>query len=237
MDAYLDIETIPAQSDAAKQDIADQAQEEKEAVRAPSNYKDEAKISEYIAARRAEIDASSEERWRKTSFDGFAGQIVCISVAYDDDTPKTFWREDWSVAEADILKAAFASLTDAGYRYANRLPTFVGHNIVDFDIPFIWKRAIVLGIKPPQIFPRMGTKSWSERVFDTMTQAVGYGNRISMDRLCKVLGIPGKPDGIDGSKVWDFVREGNVSKVAEYCAGDVERTRQIHKRLTFGGQV
>jgi len=38
---------------------------------------------------------------------------------------------------------------------------------------------------------------------------------------------------IDGSKVWQYVQDGKIREVAEYCAKDVERTRQIYKRMNF----
>ena len=55
--------------------------------------------------------------------------------------------------------------------------------------------------------------------------------RGSMDRICRALGIPGKGD-FDGSMVattWPVDPE----KVIAYCKDDVERTRQMYKRLTF----
>jgi len=52
-----------------------------------------------------------------------------------------------------------------------------------------------------------------------------------------VLGIDAKGselgDEIDGSKVWDFIREGRIADVAAYCGGDVARAREMHRRLTF----
>jgi hypothetical protein len=33
--------------------------------------------------------------------------------------------------------------------------------------------------------------------------------------------------------VWDFVQAGRLDDVAEYCRGDVERVRLLHRRLTF----
>ena len=51
-------------------------------------------------------------------------------------------------------------------------------------------------------------------IFDTMTAWAGVGN-------------------IDGSKVWDYVRTGRIADVVEYCKGDVERVRAIHRRMTF----
>ena len=81
-------------------------------------------------------------------------------------------------------------------------------------------------------------KPWDDSVFDTMTAWAGVGNRVSLAKLCKVFDLDAKGteigDEIDGSKVWDFVREGRIEDVAKYCGGDVVRTRAIHKRLTFG---
>ena len=52
----------------------------------------------------------------------------------------------------------------------------------------------------------------------------------------KALGIPGK-DGMDGSMVCDAFLQGRIAEIAEYCKGDVERTRQIYKRMTFFPEV
>jgi hypothetical protein len=35
------------------------------------------------------------------------------------------------------------------------------------------------------------------------------------------MGPPGKPDGIDGSEVEKYVREGHIAEVAAYCETDV----------------
>ena len=51
--------------------------------------------------------------------------------------------------------------------------------------------------------------------------------------MCKALGIPGKPDDIDGSKVWDFVERGDYERVMQYNILDVDESRQVYKRLTF----
>ena len=61
----------------------------------------------------------------------------------------------------------------------------------------------------------------------------GYKGRISQDNLAKALGIPGKPDDIDGSKVWDFVKAGKVDRVAEYNTYDVATVVEIHRRINF----
>jgi predicted PolB exonuclease-like 3'-5' exonuclease len=55
--------------------------------------------------------------------------------------------------------------------------------------------------------------------------------RVSLDKLCKAFGIPGKGD-FDGSMVADTWSV-NPDKVIEYCRDDVARTRQVYNRLTF----
>ena len=63
-------------------------------------------------------------------------------------------------------------------------------------------------------------------------QWAGVGNRVSLDKLCKALGLPGKGE-IDGSKVWDYVRDGRIAEVADYCADDVRKVWAVYRRMTF----
>ena len=119
---------------------------------------------------------------------------------------------------------------------SHRRPVFVGHNLVGFDLRFLFQRSVMLGIRPPIWMP-VNPKPWDESVFDTMTAWSGFGNRVSLDKLCRAFGIAAKGseigEEIDGSMVWNFVQAGRIADVAKYCAGDIERTREIHKRLTF----
>ena len=38
---------------------------------------------------------------------------------------------------------------------------------------------------------------------------------------------------MDGSKVWDAVREGRYADVCDYCQDDIELVRSLHLRQTF----
>ena len=236
MQVYVDIETVPAQSPAAIDDLMRQQAIEVAGIRAPSNYKDPAKIDEYVKAKIDEINAASDERYRKTSFDGAAGQICCIGFAFDDEPVKTYWYEDWATSEREILVGFYAALCDRFDPSSHRRPVFVGHNLVGFDLRFLFQRSVMLGIRPPIWMP-VNPKPWDESVFDTMTAWSGFGNRVSLDKLCRAFGIAAKGseigEEIDGSMVWNFVQAGRIADVAKYCAGDIERTREIHKRLTF----
>lgn len=235
---YFDGETIPTQDDeiiaSMRADMAAEIEQACADIKAPGNYKDEAKIAEFIASKanelRAGFEPAFEDAYRKTAFDGGAGQIVVLSVAIDDDEVVAHRVRDLSLEEeARVLRDFFASVRR---RSSGRPPVFVGHNIVNFDLPFIYRRAVVHGIRPPLGFP-INPKPWADTVFDTMTKWAGDRGFISQDKLCRILGIEGKPGDIDGSKVWEFVKAGNIERVAEYCADDVAKVRQIHRRLTF----
>lgn len=230
MNIFIDIETIPDQREGALEAA-------KEALVPPGNYSK----PETIAAWR---EKEGEEAWRKTALDGSVGMIAAISIAIDNGPVDSFWSPalktpldlspaDWLLAEYDTLSRAFHYIKGAYTSDRDHTrPVFVGHNHVAFDLPFIYKRAVVHRTRPPASLPRH-PKAWDQNVFDTMIEFAGVGRTIGMDRLCRALGIEGKAEGLDGSKVWDAIKEGRIEEVAGYCDGDVERTRSIYKRLTF----
>lgn len=221
----IDIESVPCQWPG----ILD---EYRAAVQAPATNKKPESIAAWLEEHR---EAEAEAAWLKTSFDGGMGQICVIGWAIDDEPAEALQVADLTPdAEAELLRYWFDQLRQAYSGTHHQRPIIIGHNHVSFDLPFIWQRAIVHGIKPPMWLPR-DPKPWSESVFDTMTQWAGVKSRISMDRLCRVLGIPGK-DGMTGADVWPAVKAGRIDEVAAYCKKDVERTRAIHKRLTFSEQ-
>lgn len=226
MNIYLDIETIPAQGAGVREEIA-------AGIAPPGNYKKAETIAEW---KREQKPALVEEAWRKTSFDGALGQIACASLAIDDAPPVAFYAEDWARAEPGILRNLFAAIRAAHDLARMTRPVFVGHNIAGFDLRFLFQRAVVHGIEPPAVIP-FAARPWDDCIFDTMVAWAGVGNRVGLDKLCRALGVPGKGseigEEIDGSKVWGFVADGRIADVAEYCKADVERTRALHRRMTF----
>lgn len=108
-------------------------------------------------------------------------------------------------------------------------PVIVAHH-AQFDVRYIWQRAIILRVPVPFWWPH-DAKPWDrEAIDDTMTAWAGQGGRIGLDRLCKALGIEGKGD-MDGSKVWDAVQAGLINDVVDYCDDDVRRLRAVHQRI------
>lgn len=235
----LDIETIPGQApfvrDYYAKSIGKETAEALENVKAPGNYKDPDKIADYIEdAKRKLIEGEENainEAVNKTGLDGAFGQVVCIGFdAADDGKPTTIYGLD----EAFVLNQ-FNTALDAAVKPSDLFSTtIVGHNVSSFDLRFLVQRYIVNGIRPHQLI-RLASeaKPWEkERVYDTMIQFAGVGNRISLDKLCTALGMPGKGD-ITGADVWPLVQAGKLDEVAKYCESDVIKTRDVFKRMTF----
>ncbi|MFM0044063.1 3'-5' exonuclease family protein [Paraburkholderia sediminicola] len=250
MDVTIDIETIPSQNPAILEAIRADLREN---FKAPSTMTKEKACAElgmtdpdkikYTSKDKAlemwverfrdeKLEETAQEQWRKTSFDGGSGQIAVIGIALNDAEPVTFYSEDWANDEAKILRATFDAIKDVYTPSSDRRPVFIGHYVTEFDLRFIFQRAVVLGIKPPSIIP-FHARPWDDYVFDTMTRWAGFKGSVGLDRLCGALGIAGKTEGIDGSKVWDYVVAGKIAEVAAYCANDVRMARAAYKRMTF----
>ena len=218
---FFDSETIPSQLPGMRSEFI-------AAVTAPAKYSKPESIAEWLRENR---ESEGEAAWLKTSFDGGVGHVCCIALAVEDGparsyqvAPDCYGRIE---AERQLLLDVFSDLNDIGRS------VLVGHNIIGFDLPFLWKRCMVLGVKPPSWFPRNPSKYSSELVRDTMLlwdQDQRAGG--SMDRICRLLGIPGKGE-VSGADVWPMVRAGDIAGVAKYCRADVERTREMFKRMTF----
>ena len=51
--------------------------------------------------------------------------------------------------------------------------------------------------------------------------------KVKPDEISKILGLTGKPDGIDGSRVEEMVLAGQIEEVARYCESDVLNTYRV----------
>jgi DNA polymerase elongation subunit (family B) len=214
---FLDTETIPSQDPALlARFMAD--------VTAPAQYKKQDSIDKWLDENRENV---AREKLAKTSFDPAHGHICTIGFAIDDMDVRSSHAE--KVGSEDLVLETFFGAIDSFHS-----TTFVGHYISGFDLRFILNRAIILGVKIPPCIPR-DVKPWGKGIFDTMTAWSGTRDTISLDNLCKALGIEGKPDDFDGSMVADAWLAGEHDKIAEYCKDDVRKVRDIWAKFQAVG--
>jgi hypothetical protein len=164
------------------------------------------------------------------------GKVICISTGfYYEDAGGRLCFKLKSICckeETDLLKE-FITLVD---RFAQRHPNFqfAGHNIREFDIPFICRRLIINQIPLPRYFQIQGAKPWEIQMLDTMQwwKFGDYKNYTTLHLLANVLGVPTSKTDMDGSMVQEvYYKDENLPKIVEYCQRDVVVVAQVILRF------
>lgn len=107
----------------------------------------------------------------------------------------------------------------------------VGHNLIGFDLPFIFQRCLAQGIVAP---PFVDLSDYHVRgVFDTMHHWWLGGKRfVSLDDIAWALGFESsKTAEVEGSKVFDLYGAGRLADIREYNLNDVRVTRKVYERM------
>jgi hypothetical protein len=107
----------------------------------------------------------------------------------------------------------------------------VGHNILGFDLPFIFQRCLAHCISAR---PIVDLADYRVRgVFDTMhAWWLGAKRFVSLDDIAWALGIESsKTATVEGSKVFDLYQAGKLAEIREYNLNDVRVTRKVYERM------
>ena len=191
-----------------------------ETIPTPENLREVAIEAERKKMRNREIANDDEALYRSSAISGDFGQIFCIGFAIDDQPAQIIHGK-----EDEILKKWWQVARDAG--------VFIGHNIIDFDLPFLYKRSIVHKIRPSQLLPIK--KFPTENIFDTSREWSRWDNysQTSLHNLALALDLPSSKDQMDGSQVYDYYLKRRFEDIYTYCKKDVELTPKIYKRMLF----
>lgn len=162
------------------------------------------------------------------------GRIVCISVGFIFYQNQTMHFRTKSFADEDekALLKAFSELIDKFFTSSEH--QFCGHNIKEFDIPFICRRMIIQHLPLPKVLQINSKKPWETNLLDTLDfwKFGDYKNYTSLKLLTAILGIPTPKDDIDGSQVATvYYKENNLKRISTYCEKDVIATAQVWLRL------
>lgn len=156
-----------------------------------------------------------------TSFDGSFGRIICICYAINDEPVQAL-----SGDESEMLVKFWELAKTTGQ--------FVGHNVMDFDLRFIYQRSVINNVRPSVDLNFARYRNYP--MYDTMKEWTKWGqNSVGLEHIALALGLPTPKEGIDGSEVFNFYKAGKEKEIIEYCKRDVETTRAVYKRMTFQG--
>ncbi len=164
------------------------------------------------------------------------GKIICISTGffYHDKGGRLCFRlRSYSHENEKQLLVDFLKTLETVHE-KNPQFNFCGHNIKEFDIPWICRRSIIHQLALPSFLQLNGKKPWETNMIDTLQlwKFGDYKNYTSLKLLAAVLGIETPKDDIDGSKVKEvYYREKNLDRIVNYCQKDVVTIAQVMLRM------
>lgn len=214
---FLDIETVPG---AKRFDDLEEAMQRLWEKKAQT-------MSEFVNF----SENSARELYNRAAIYSEFGKIVCISVgilrggkfvehSFAGDDEKTL-LEDFKETMAGFLGDPYHAIC--------------GHNVKEFDIPFIARRMLINGVKLPPMLQLSGKKPWEVPHIDTleMWKFGDYKHFTSLELLSAVFGIPTPKDDINGSQVGQvYWQDHDLERIAVYCQKDVLTTARLYLKMT-----
>jgi hypothetical protein len=187
----------------------------------------------------AVVDLVSQRRRQATGSDfmpAHVQRVVAISCVLRSNDGLRVWSLGTAKdGERDIIQRFF----DGVEKYT---PQLVSWNGSGFDLPVLHYRALVHGIAGCCYWDTGdGNKDFRfnnylsrfhARHTDLMDVLAGYQNRAwaPLDEIAQLCGLPGKL-GMDGSKVYDAFKRGEIGAIRDYCETDVANTYLLFQRF------
>jgi hypothetical protein len=189
-----------------------------------------------------DIAAEEERCYQLGSLSATSGRVLCIAVHVGPIPGLEF--EGVQLGESEHVfgidqagneqeeKQALTEFLSFMQGFDPDSDEIVGHNIVSFDLPFIFQRCLVhcISAKP---FVNLGEYN-VRGVFDTMRQwwLGDRRSRVSLDDIAWAFGIESsKTAEVEGSKVFDLYAAGKLGAIREYNLNDVRVTRKVYERM------
>lgn len=161
-------------------------------------------------------------------------RIVCISFGYYNG-----YRHEQTLRIKSLCgdneKELLTDFRDiiSGFEKHHKNWIFAGHNIKDFDLPFLSRRLIINSLMLPRSMDFYNLKPWEYHVVDTMNiwRFGDFRHFTSLELMAVSLGIPSPKSDIDGSQVAEIFWQKDFSRIVEYCQRDVLTVANIIRRL------
>lgn len=213
---YIDIETVPEHP--AFENLDEKMRE----------------LWEKKSSKTSKGEVSPAEDYNRAGIYSEFGKIVCISagVIKPVDGERTLRVKSFYGDDEKKLLMEFADALNSFT--ANPGTNICGHNVKEFDFPYIARRMIINALPLPDILDVAGKKPWEVKFIDTLDlwKFGDYKHYTSLGLLTHIMGIPTPKDDIDGSQVYSvYYDENDVERIARYCEKDVLATTQLFLRL------
>ena len=125
-------------------------------------------------------------------------------------------------------------------KIAELIPQLVTFNGNSFDLPVLRYRSMIHGVSAPGLAVRPYFNRYTEDAVDLCDILSSFAphTKASLNELSKIMGMPGKPESIDGSDVERYFLDGRIKEIANYCETDVVNTYRVWLRYElFRGRL
>jgi len=162
-------------------------------------------------------------------------KVICISSGYFrklNNQVQLRIKSFSSHNEKDILENFINTIYH--FQAINNNWCFTGHNIKEFDIPFLCRRMLINNLTIPPVMDFQNMRPWETPVTDTLHlwRFGDYKHYTSLKLLAATLGIVSPKDDIDGSMVGHvYWEEKNLERIVTYCQKDVVTVANIMLRF------
>lgn len=200
------------------------------------------RMSEEQQQRYFEDQAAEEERaFRSGSLAATSGRVLSIAIHMGPIPGVAFEGIQQSQSEhvfgidsdgqEQVEQKALTDFLAMMRSFDPDVDEIVGHNVIGFDLPFIFQRCLVNNIA---VRPFVNLADFNVRgVYDTMHRWwFGSKNRVALDDIAWALGIESSKSGeVEGSRVFEFYQAGRLNEIREYNLNDVRVTRKVYERI------
>jgi hypothetical protein len=169
------------------------------------------------------IQAAIEDRRKLLSVTPEFNRIVAVGWAIGTDTTEAMVVGE-PLAMSDTTKTSEIDLIDKLWSLIAG-NTVVGFNVLHFDLPTLFVRSALLGVKPPR---KLDLRPWGDDVVDLMAVRYPKGPGRKLKELAAYYGFAVPAGDFDGSKVYETWKAGEFNQLAAYVRSDVEISRKIH---------
>ena len=155
-------------------------------------------------------------------------KIVCIGALVASRQPEG-WRVDALGAPHIGERPEAKLITDFIEKIGELRPQLITFNGHTFDLPVLRYRAMVNRIAAAGLQVRPYFYRYGDDALDLCDVLGSYvpGAKVKLDEVSKILGLTGKPEGVDGGRVEEMVIAGQIEEVARYCESDVLNTYRV----------
>ncbi len=218
---FLDIETVPLKG--AVEELPDNLRQ---------LWSDKVRAMQVrMPERFSEADTEDSIYRREAGIFAEFGRIVCISVGffYQKNGEEFFREKSFAGDDERQILSDFSQMLAKFMAGGNKM--LCGHNIKEFDVPYLCRRMLINGLPLPSCLNIAGKKPWEINFLDTLElwRFGDFKNYTSLKLLTAVFGLPTPKDDIDGSQVANvYYNEHDLSRIALYCEKDVLATARLY---------